>query len=171
MENLRLTETGRIIKTYGFRGEVLIRLADNIECDFDKIESLFLLVDGRAVPFMVEEVAIRGNQSLIARFRWYDTAESMAGFVGCQVLMVQEGDKAVSLPDHRVLEGFSVYDPEGRSRGIVKSIKAGRHQWLATVETAGGNSFLLPVHEDLVRGIDLKSRVLTIDIPEGLEEL
>ncbi|MBM3419977.1 MAG: hypothetical protein FJY11_02465 [Bacteroidetes bacterium] len=171
MENLRLSEIGRIAKTYGFRGDVLIRLAERITDDFDTIESLFLLVEGRAVPFIIESVVSQGNRTLIVKFRWYDSPESMAEFAGCPVLMIKAEADLPAFSDHRMLEGFTLYDEDGTVRGIITSIALTKHQWLATVDSPSGKSFLVPVHEDLVRGVDVQERTLIIEIPDGLENL
>lgn len=171
MKSDRLKEIGVAAKPHGYKGGLLIRLTGTPAKNIEKLKSLFLLIEGRAVPFIAESVEYRGDKTVIAFFRWYDSVEKVAGFTGCKVLA---GTKSVSrpeIPDHELLEGFTVFDEDGNQRGEIVSVTVTEHQWLADVKGAEGTTFLLPVHEDLIRNIDFDNHTITMAIPDGIEDV
>jgi 16S rRNA processing protein RimM len=167
----RLKEIGVITKPHSYRGAVVIRLHSADRGNFEDVKSLFLLIEGRAVPFMVESVDPGRNDTLIVSFTGYETADKMAEFVGSTVLAEEGQGGPDTVPDHNMLLGFSVYNEAGHLRGKILSVSERKHQWLATVVRDDKSSFLLPVHEDLIVAFDEEAKTVVMIIPEGLEDL
>jgi 16S rRNA processing protein RimM len=171
MNSNRLKEIGVIVKPHSYKGAVVIRLHHRNSEDFETVRSLFLLIEGRAVPFMVESADAVRSDSLIVTFRGYDEEEKMAGFIGCQVLAENQGEHEGVIHDSNILVGFSLFDEQGRFRGTIVSVAERKHQWLADVVTETGKSFMLPVHDDLIVEFDEGDKRIVITIPEGIEDL
>ena len=167
----RLTDIGFVVKPHGYGGNVVIRLTSDHGKEIVNAESLFLLVEGRAVPFMVEAIEQIRNDSLIVSFRYYDSEDKVTGFTGCKVQAELRGSVGKKKYEDLTLAGFTLLDSDGRVRGVIKSIIERKHQWLATVENQSGAEFLLPVHEDLIIGIDPEGRTITMTIPDGIEDI
>lgn len=171
MKSNRFKEIGVITKPHSYRGAVVIRLHTVPQEDFEKAESLFLLIEGRAVPFIIESVELLRNDSLIVVFKGYEATEKISEFVGCTVLAVDDGSDSSKIGYENMLTGFRLYDESENFRGTIMSVTESRYQWLATIRTDRGTTFLLPVHEDLIRSIDEEGKVLIMLIPEGLENI
>jgi 16S rRNA processing protein RimM len=167
----RLTDIGFVVKPHGYGGNVVIRLTSDHGKEIVSAESLFLLVEGRAVPFMVEAIEQVRNDSLIVSFRHYDSAGKVAGFTGCRVQAELKGSVGKKRYEDLTLTGFTLLDSDGRVRGVIRSISERKHQWLATVENQSGAEFLLPVHEDLIIEADPKGKTITMTIPDGIEDI
>lgn len=165
----RLREIGLLVKPHGYKGGVLVRFDTLPPEDIESMETLFLLIDGRAVPFLVDMLQLRRDDSMVVHFKWYDTRDKVAAFPGARVLI--ESDETDDEPvDHSMLEGFSLYDQSGVLRGEIVSVTEGRYQWLATVAASGGQRFMVPLHEDIITEIDINRRRITISLPDGIEE-
>lgn len=171
MNSNRLKEIGVIVKPHSYKGAVVIRLHRQNAEEFETVRSLFLLIEGRAVPFIVESADAVRSDSLIVSFRGYGEDERMAGFIGCGVLAENQEENEGLIQDSNILVGFSLFDEEGRFRGTIVSVAERKHQWLADVQTDKGKGFMLPVHEDLIVEFDEEGRRIVIAIPEGLEDL
>ncbi|MFO7575125.1 MAG: hypothetical protein R6W67_08205 [Bacteroidales bacterium] len=171
MKSDRLKEIGVAAKPYGYKGGLLIRLTGTPTKSIEKLKSLFLLIEGRAVPFITESVEYRGDKTVIASFRWYDSVEKVADLTGCKVLAEIKSVSRPEIPDHELIEGFTVVDEDGNKRGVIISVTASEHQWLATVKGAEGVTFLLPVHEDLIMNFDSDNKTIAIIIPDGIEDI
>jgi 16S rRNA processing protein RimM len=171
MNSNRLKEIGVIVKPHSYKGAVVIRLHRQNSEDFETVRSLFLLIEGRAVPFMVESADAVRTDTLIVSFNGYGEDEKMAGFIGCPVLAENQGEGEGVVHDGNILVGFSLFDESGRFRGTIVSVAERKHQWLADVSTDSGKNFMLPVHEDLIMEYDEEDRRIVIAIPEGIEDL
>ena len=122
MNSNRLKEIGVIVKPHSYKGAVVIRLHNQNSEDFETVRSLFLLIEGRAVPFMVESADAVRSGSLIVTFKGYGEDEKMAGFIGCTVLAENQGESDALLPDSNILVGFSLFDEASRFRGTIVSV-------------------------------------------------
>ena len=171
MNSNRLKEIGVIVKPHSYKGAVVIRLHRQNSEDFETVRSLFLLIEGRAVPFMVESADAVRSGSLIVTFKGYGEDEKMAGFIGCAVLAENQGDSDILFPDSNILVGFSLFDEAGRFRGTIISVAERKHQWLADIMTDQGKSFMLPIHEDLIVEFDEEGKRIVVAVPEGIEDL
>jgi len=171
MKSDRLKEIGVAAKPYGYRGSLLVRLTATPPKSIEKMKSLFLLIEGRAVPFILESVESRGDKTVIVSFRWYDSIEKVAGFAGCKVMAETKSVSRPEIPDHELIEGFTVVDEDGNNRGEIISVTVAEHQWLAAVKSNTGTTFLLPVHEDLIVNLDSDNKTITMIIPDGIEDI
>ena len=52
---------GRIVKKYGFKGEVVLKLDTDVPEAYSQMESLFLLRAGAMVPFFIEKSSLSGE--------------------------------------------------------------------------------------------------------------
>jgi len=171
MNNNRLKEIGVITKPHSYRGAVVIRLNTGLPEDFENIKSLFLQIEGRAVPFMVESAATYRNDSLITTFIGYETTDRVAEFIGCIVLAEDDGENRIRVSYQNLLTGFSLFDNSDRYVGKIVAVSESKFQWLATIETEAGKRFLLPVHDDLIISVDEDAKKVVMLIPDGIENL
>jgi 16S rRNA processing protein RimM len=171
MNSNRFKEIGVITKPHSYKGAVVIRLHSAPPEDYENSESLFLLVEGRAVPFMIESAELFRNDSLIVVFKGYESTERISEFVGCAVLAKDDGINSGKIPYQNLLTGFSLFDEDGSFRGTIISVSEAKYQWLATVRSDSGKTFLLPVHEDLIRSFDEKNKRVVMSIPGGIEDI
>jgi len=84
-------------------------------------------------------------------------------------------DELWDLPEGRFytfqLVGLEVFDQATNEVvGIVESIRPGVQDYLV-VKTPAGGEFLVPYVPEIVTGVDLATRRITADLPEGLTEV
>ena len=68
MQERRKTAVGRIAKSFGLSGEVMVRLFDTFPADFDTKEPLFVVIDKLAVPLFCDRFERRGRRSALVVF-------------------------------------------------------------------------------------------------------
>jgi 16S rRNA processing protein RimM len=171
MEIDRLREIGKIIKPHSYRGAVIVGLNTGVTDEIENVRSLFLLIEGRAVPFMVESASMTSDNTLLVSFDGYDSPEKIAEFNGCAVFCTDDDSSSSQAGSHLMLVGYRVFDNKGYQRGTITSMSDNRSQWLATITRADGTSFLLPVHDDLIAEVNSEEGYLQMDFPEGIEDL
>ncbi len=162
---------GQITKTSGYEGALVVRLEKEFIENIPDMESVFVEVDGRPVPFFIEWSEYTGSDLLRLKFSGYDSVNRAEEYKGCRVFLTVETGPAPVETDPGTLIGFSVYTTESKNLGIIKELIINPGQILLNVESISGNEILIPLHDDLIRGIDHDKKIIFMELPEGLAEI
>lgn len=172
MQENELILLGKIVKLHGFHGAVVIALEGDISEKIKEMESVFVEIDGKPVPFFIEWLKETGPQTLQARFEYYDSEKSMAEFIGCNVLSDIESTVAESDSDLPIfLKGFNLHDSMGNELGEIIKVISFPMQVMLEVKSGTADDILIPYNEDWVIAIDTTKKTLSLDLPEGLETI
>jgi 16S rRNA processing protein RimM len=162
---------GRITKVSGYEGAVAIKLEKVFTENIPSMESVFLEIEGRPVPFFISDIDYSGADILKLQFEGYDSSEKISEFVGCRVYLTTGSGKVKKGKDLVNLSGYSVVIAEHTILGIITDIIENPGQWLLNVVSPGRKNFLIPLHEDFIVSIDKKTKTIKMDLPEGLTEI
>jgi len=102
------------------------------------------------------------------------TREAAEAIVGCELCLAEEDRPALGrdeyYPDQLV--GLTVEDVHtGERLGEVVEIKPSAAADLLEVERSDGGRFWIPLVHAMINEVDLVSRVIRVDLPEGLIDL
>jgi len=161
---------GRIVKAQGFDGSVSVKLERGFTEEIPDMESVFLEIEGKPVPFFIEESERSGADNLRLKFSKYNSQSVISGFTGCRVYLTRPPEHK-SGKSSQSFKGYKVYDGAGKFTATVRDIVNNPGQILLLVDTAEGKEILIPFHEDLIRNIDRKKREICMDLPEGIAEI
>lgn len=163
---------GRITKISGYEGAVAVKLEKFFIDNIPTMESVFLEIEGRPVPFFISESDYSGADILKLSFEGYGTSEKIIEFIGCRIFLTSESGKgSIKTADNELLIGFSIFTQNEEPIGQVTDIISNNGQWLLNVSTSERKDILIPFHEDFIIRIDKKDKVVIMDIPEGLLEI
>lgn len=164
-------QLGQLTKTSGFEGAVLVRLEKNFIDNVPEMESVFVEIDGRPVPFLLEWSEYQGAGTLKLKFDGYDTLRKVDEFKGSRVFLTRGDGEEPAENEPGILSGYSVLNQEEMTVGTVKDVIVNPGQMLLSIESASGSELLIPLHEDLILKIDKRKKIITMDLPEGLMEI
>ena len=163
---------GHITKTSGFEGAVSVKLERSFIGNIPQLESVFLEIEGRPVPFFIHESDYPGSDVLKMKFIDYDSADKVSEFRGCKVFLTSgnsvTGKKENSFAD---ITGYKVTNTDHDIIGHVKEVIQNPGQWLLNITSPQRKEILIPLHEDLVVLLDERKKILVLKIPEGLTEI
>lgn len=162
---------GQITKTSGFEGAVSIKLEKSFIENIPELESVFLEIEGRPVPFFILESEYSGSDILKLTFDGYESVEKVNEFKGCRIFLTTQISVNQKDTDIKQIAGYSVYDRDNILIGTVTEIVANHGQWLLTILSSEKKKILLPLHEDLLVRIDNKRKRIVMEVPEGLLDL
>ena len=162
---------GKIFKINVHNGTITLKVTTTLVDDIPEMESIFVEIDGRLVPFFVAESNYHGNDLLNLKLVDYDTADKINEFKGCRVFLTSDDTLEYGGDIYEDIIGFNVFDENENRIGIVNNIIRNPKQWLLSILSEKKREILLPVHEDLVLRIDGAKRIIIIKIPEGLLEI
>jgi 16S rRNA processing protein RimM len=163
---------GRIIKVSGYEGAVTVKLEKTFTENIPQMESVFLEIEGRPVPFFISGLDYSGADILKLWFEGYDTVEKISEFAGCRIFLTNEiPDESNKKPDNQLLIGYQVHTQEDQLLGPISDIISNHGQWLLNVISLDKKNILIPFHEDFIISIDRNRKIVVMDIPEGLLEI
>jgi 16S rRNA processing protein RimM len=163
---------GRITKVSGYEGAVAVKVEKIFTENIPQMESVFLEIEGRPVPFFISGLEYSGADVLKLWFEGYDTVEKVSEFTGCRIFLTEEViDEKNQKSDNQLLIDYQVYTKESILLGPISDIISNNGQWLLNIITLNKKNVLIPFHEDFIISIDKRKKIVVMDIPEGLLEI
>jgi 16S rRNA processing protein RimM len=162
---------GRITKVSGYEGAVTVKLERYFSGKIPQIESVFLEIEGRPVPFFISGSDYSGGDILKLKFEGYDSSDKVGEFTGCRIFLTTNIGSDDTIEDFQSLAGYTVMTRDKKLLGTVTEVIQNRGQWLLNISSPAGKEILVPLHEHFVVKIDNRKMIVVMDIPDGLTEI
>lgn len=162
---------GIINKPHGVHGELLFTFDDDI---FDRVEADYIvcLMDGILVPFFFESYRFRSDTTALIKLEGIDTEQQARRMNNVEVYFSKE--YADELKDDELswqfFVGFTIKDIHKGEIGKVKDVDDSTINTLFVVEHEG-TEVLIPAQEDFIIDLNRKTKVISMNLPDGLLEL
>ena len=163
---------GKVLKTYGSKGHLLIFLDVDDPERYAEMDTLFIGIDNDRIPYFIDELELKQKNTAVIGFEDVDTADDARIFVGREIYLPStmlpqlEGKKFYY---HEII-GFSVIDKFHGNIGTLKSVLDLPQQSLMQI-MQGSKEILVPMIDEVLLKVDRKKRELQINAPEGLIEI
>lgn len=163
---------GQLERPHGVRGEITFRFVDDV---FDSVETDHLLIelDGILVPFFIEEYRFKSNEVALLKFEDIDTQMQAREISGCDVFFqrARSGDDVDHLSWSEIV-GYKILDAQTyKPVGVVKGVDDSTINVLFEVAANDGREILIPADASLITKVDNNTRVIAMNIPQGLLDL
>ncbi len=164
---------GYISKAIGFEGSLLTFFEAADPSSFNDPAFIFILIDGKPVPFFVQDISYRGKgREAIIKFEDIDTTEKARSLCDHKMYLPksQMPPNQKHEKSYRDLIGFQAVQTDNALLGVIDDV----------LEYPGNPVFrilndkqevLVPASDDLIHNIDFKLKKVTLSPPEGLLEL
>jgi 16S rRNA processing protein RimM len=163
---------GKILKTHGNKGHVMVHLDVDDPDAYSKLASVYLDLHGERIPFFILAMDLRHNRKAIVKFQDFDTLEDAESLQGLEMYLPI--DKLPALKGNRFyfheIIGFKVTDLNHGDIGVIEDILELPHQALFQVRH-GEKEILIPIVDEIIQKVDRKNKLLLIDAPAGLIEI
>lgn len=168
-DTVELVAIGRIVKTFGVKGEVRVQSLSDVPGRFRGLREVTLEApSGRALVTTVNRVR-EDRASYILGFEAFSSPEEAAEFRGGLIKIPLE--QVPRLPEGQFYEfqliGMTVVDESGRRLGTVGEILETGSNPVFVVRHEG-REVLIPGTRHIVASVDVDGRMLTIRRVEGL---
>jgi 16S rRNA processing protein RimM len=161
---------GKITKVCGYEGAVTVKLEKAFIENIPGLESVFLEIEGKPVPFFISDYEYQGADILKLKFAGYESIEKVNEFTGCKIFLTS-GEIDEKNIDLNVLTGFRVFLSDNSLVGTIVEVLENPGQWLLIVLDTKGKKILIPLHEDFIIKTDNKKKTIKMNLPEGLTDL
>lgn len=160
---------GKVSRLHGYKGEVSLKLDHGLPFDFEEIETYFLEIAGKLVPYFVEGMRFTPKGFALTYFEGVDTEAAAKRLLGASLYLPR--DQMAELADDEVLlaelVGFDVTDAQLGPIGKIVEVIEHPGNILLSIEAVWG-LVLVPYIDEFVVEMDKEQRLLAIDTPEGL---
>lgn len=161
-------QLGYIGKPHGVSGEVTALFDVDFPENYKKLESVFVEINNKLVPFFIKKISIQKNKAII-KFEDIDAADqavelqSSSLYLPLDHLPALQGNQFYF---HEIID-FSIIDVNLGPLGIVKNIYNLPHQDLIAMEYKN-KEVLIPVSDNTIKSVKREKKEITVNLPEGL---
>lgn len=162
---------GYISKTRGLKGEVQVFFAFE---DYEslELETLFILIEGKLVPYFVERANMQPNRTAYAFFEDISHIDEAKPLVRKQVYLPNSKLPERDPDDFRLtdLKGYTVIDKTHGTLGPIADVHQYPQQYVAAVMYRD-NELLFPLADEWIGSIDKENRTIDVELPDGLVDV
>ncbi len=165
---------GVIRKAHGVRGEASVEPWTDSAERFAELDQVLLVApdESSTREARVESSRVHAGRALV-KFAGIESPEDIQTLHGWTIEIPEDQARELEEDEYFLhdLVGLTLFDANGKERGVVTDVVEGGGGLLLNVRRADGREFQLPFAADLCTEIDLKSRRMVVSLPEGLEDL
>lgn len=164
---------GHISKTVGTDGGLSVFFKKGLAFDHTELESVFIMIDGKLVPFFIEDISMRAkDDQAVIWLEDIDSIEKARELCGHDIyidrrLLAGQADIYHSFTG---IIGYGVYHSGDKYIGKVQDIIEHPGNPLISID-AVGREILIPVAGEIILDVDHENGVIRIDPPDGLLDL
>jgi len=162
---------GKIVATHGLNGAlILTHVVGNSKWLKNGQVILLEMQKGSYIPYFIAQCKANNDKEYVINVEDIDKIESAKKLITKQVYVdeVILADYAKHSP--LLWIGFNVIDEKIGVIGNVEDVSQTGYQWLARVKYSGVE-VLLPLIDEMIDKVDIKTRTINMKLPEGLLEV
>ena len=172
MQNKDCFLVGTVFKLHGYKGDVNIYNDDDIPFDFSSIKYFLIDLDSNLIPFFVDRVRSTKPNIILVKFKDINSEKEAKNILKKAVFLPNE----LSLVENnngfteKQLLGFTIIDIKMGELGKITYINSQTAQQLIYVNK-DGKEFCFPKHEQFIKKIDVKEKIMEVEISKELLDL
>ena len=162
---------GKITRRHGLQGNVFLKLDTDQPEMYNKLDSIFIEINGLLVPFFVAKQSWSKGDTLIISYK--NSTEALVDqtigrdvFMPLSALPKLSGNKFYY---HEVI-GFEIREEDGKTCGNIVSINDQTAQHYFILDLAG-KEIIIPIIKDWILELNREEKYLKMQLPEGLMDV
>ena len=160
---------GKITSKYSFKGEILIHLDVDQPKDYTNLESIFVELQQKLIPFFIDKSQFHKSHLLRVKLEDIDQEIDAEELIKKEVYLPLNQLPELSEEEfyfHEVI-GFSTSDLNYGNIGNIKAINDQSTQAFFLIEHEN-HTIPIPVIRKFIHQVDKNKLHITFDLPEGL---
>ncbi len=172
MQKSECFSLGKITKPHGLKGEVTIWLDVDVPENYNGLDGLFLEIKGQLVPYIIEELQIRGKKSIV-KFEDINSIEATESIIDAEAYLPMKKLpklKGKQFYYHEVI-GYQLFDNNTqKDLGELKAIYESTGQDLFAVDI-NESEVLIPIVDNFLDAVDHAEKRIIVTLPDGLLDI
>ncbi len=159
---------GNITKPFGYKGEVDIFLDVDNPRDYENLDSVFVEIKGKLVPFFIEYIRLK-NKHAIVLFQDIKN-ENIDALINSKLYLPLSSLPQLSGNNfyYHEIKGFAIKDKAYGELGILIDIMDNGPQAIFQINHPSGKEILMPILDDFIENVDREHKTITTKAPDGL---
>jgi len=164
---------GRITKTHGYKGNVILSLdlAENFEY-YQKNKALYLELENKLIPFFLVKLSVHNPNQLCLSFEDIESEQQASSIIHSNVYLPNDILPPIDEDNfyNKELIGFSIEDENSDFKGVVIDLKENSFQSLLEIRS-GEKIVLVPIVDEFIVDLMQDEKKIILSLPEGLLEI
>ena len=162
---------GTVVSKHGYKGDIKISVASNNLDTLLDLKYLFIDLDGCFIPFTIDNLRSFSKNVLIVKLKEIRSEDEVNEVIHKNIYVdsTKIGSNIDSGFFYNDLINFEVIT-DSKKIGRIENINSKLPQPVFEI-IYDSRKVLIPIHEDLIKKIDKKNRIIYLDIPNGLLEI
>jgi 16S rRNA processing protein RimM len=167
-----LFQAGYITKIYGFKGELIAQLDDNIIIDeYLEKEPIFFIKENKPVPFKFSIINFRTDGKLRIKIQGIDSDAEAQQFLKTKIFFKKNKCKFnQQISDLDAIINYNVIDKKYGNIGKVEKYSIFPAQNIIHV-SFNKKEILIPYIDELIEKIDDIEKIIYVNTPDGLIDM
>ncbi len=162
---------GKIVATHGLNGSLILTHVVGNSKWLKKEHILHVeMQKGSYIPYFVSQCKASNDKEYIITVEDIDKMESAKKLVTKQVYVDESILAGYAKESPLLWIGFTVIDKNNGRIGEIEDVSQTGFQWLARVNYKG-SEVLVPLIDQMIEKVDIKTRTINVNLPEGLLEV
>ena len=159
---------GKLVAVFGLQGELVLLHRLGKKTSLKGLKTLFLEErKDEMLPWFIESTRIKGPEEIFVKLEGLDTKEAARRVVQKEVWFSEADFVAFAGKSAPIsMVGFRLLD-SGVDLGEILEVIEQPHQVLCKIDLSGKEA-LIPIHEETLRGVDAKKKIVRVELPDGL---
>ncbi len=162
---------GFIMRPHGLKGQVTIALDQDTPEELGAIETIFVEVAQKLLPFFVESISLKGNRAFL-KLEEVDTPEKAREISKASIYLPKTMRPRAGrgeFYDDEII-GFEVVESHSGLLGRVSEIvHAGSNRLLSVRD--GEREVLIPLNGPFITSINKSKKMISVTLPEGFLDI
>lgn len=159
------------MKPHGLKGQVTIALDPEAPEDMSAVETIFVELKERLLPYFIESVSIKGSKAFL-KLEEVDSQEAAQQISKAAIFLPKTSrprSGRAEFYDDEVI-GFEVDDTEMGALGkITEVVQAGPNKLLSV--SYQEREVLIPLNSPFIEGVNKSRKKITVTLPNGFLDI
>ena len=162
-------EIGQIVNTSGLKGVLKVKpFTDDIK-KFSNFKTIYIKTKNSLVEFKIEQVRYVKNMVML-KLAEIDTVEEAEKYRNLYIKVLRNKEEELEEDSYYVVDilGCQVSTDENQELGKVVDVFQTGSNDVYVVKDEQGKQILLPAIKDVIKNVDIKNKIITVHLLEGL---
>ncbi|MBN2135190.1 MAG: 16S rRNA processing protein RimM [Acidobacteria bacterium] len=163
---------GRILKTHGIRGEVILAPYRIVQDEILDFESVMIETDNKFEEIVISQIRPHKDRYIVL-FEGFSDINECQDLIGKEIYADADSlsDEALIYLFLQQTEGIRVEDSEGKEIGVLTELMETSGHPVFVIETPGKKELMIPAVDEFIEEIDMDDKKLVLNPPEGIFEI
>lgn len=162
-------EIGQIVNTSGLKGVIKIKPFTDDITRFSDLKTIYISIKKELKEFEIEQVRFSKNMVFL-KLKGIDTIEQAENYRNLYLKIKRNKDEKLEKDSYYVVDilGCKVITDEEKELGNIVDIFPTGSNDVYVVKDELGKQILLPAIKEVIKEVDIKKKIITVHLLEGL---